>query len=116
MEGNVHLHQVIRKLRSQINKLERENRALRGELQVCGQRAVPPATEGAGGTGNGNARSLAGDGEGPAGSPAALHGSTKAGPAPAPKEQPGTEEPGLSMVPACGSSQPGCYVSAGNGR
>ncbi|NXU27661.1 CC195 protein, partial [Thalassarche chlororhynchos] len=86
MEGNTHLLQVIRKMRSQINKLERENRALRGELQVCGQRAVPPEREAAKGGGNGDVRSLANDGEGPA-SPASLHGSIVAGPAPAPKEQ-----------------------------
>ncbi|NXH68627.1 CC195 protein, partial [Hydrobates tethys] len=86
MEGNVHLLQVIRKMRSQINKLERENRALRGELQVCGQRAVPPGREAARGGGNGDVRSLANDWEGPA-SPASLHGSIVAGPAPAPKEQ-----------------------------
>ncbi|KAM9274827.1 putative coiled-coil domain-containing protein 195 [Cariama cristata] len=87
MEGNTHLLQVIRKMRSQINKLEKENRALRGELQVCGQRPVPPEREAARGGGNGNMRSLANDGEGPAGSPASLHGSIVAGPAPAPKEQ-----------------------------
>ncbi|KAF1621065.1 hypothetical protein FQV09_0008487, partial [Eudyptes chrysolophus] len=87
MEGNAHLLQVIRKMRSQINKLERENRALRGELQVCGQRAVPPEREAARGGGNGDVRSLANGGEGPAGSPASLHGSIVAGPAPAPKEQ-----------------------------
>ncbi|KAM9009071.1 putative coiled-coil domain-containing protein 195 [Ara ararauna] len=102
MEGNAHLLQVICKMRSQINKLERENRALRGELQVCGQRAVPPEREAAGGGGNGNMRSLTGDdGEGPDGSPASLHGSIVAGPAPAPKEQRGTEQPGLSMAPTC---------------
>ncbi|XP_029884796.1 putative coiled-coil domain-containing protein 195 isoform X1 [Aquila chrysaetos chrysaetos] len=87
MEGNAHLLQVIRKMRSQINKLERENRALRGELQVCGQRAVLPEREAARGGGNGDARSLDDDGEGPAGSPASLQGSIVAGPAPAPKEQ-----------------------------
>ncbi|KAM9542397.1 putative coiled-coil domain-containing protein 195 [Guaruba guarouba] len=88
MEGNAHLLQVICKMRSQINKLERENRALRGELQVCGQRAVPLEREAAEGGGNGNMRSLTGDdGEGPGGSPASLHGSIVAGPAPAPKEQ-----------------------------
>lgn len=101
MEGNAHLLQVIRKMRSQINKLERENRALRGELQVCGQRAVLPEGEAAREGGNGDARSLDGDGEGPAGSPASLRGSIVAGPAPAPKEQTGTGEPGLSMAPMC---------------
>ncbi|XP_074955312.1 coiled-coil domain-containing protein 195 [Phalacrocorax aristotelis] len=87
MEGNANLLQVIRKMRSQINKLERENRALRGELQVCGQRAVLPETAATRGGGNGNVRSLTDDGEGPAGSPAPLHGSIMVGPAPAPKEQ-----------------------------
>ncbi|NXK16951.1 CC195 protein, partial [Arenaria interpres] len=87
MEGNTHLLQVIRKMRSQINKLERENRALRGELQVCRQSTAPPEKEAARGGGDGDARSLADGGEGPAGSPASLHGSTMAGPALAPKEQ-----------------------------
>ncbi|KAM6304973.1 putative coiled-coil domain-containing protein 195 [Aegotheles albertisi] len=87
MEGNAHLLQVIRKMRSQINKLERENRALRGELQVCGQRAGPPETAAARGGGNGDMKSLASDGEGPAGSPASVHGSIMASPALAPKEQ-----------------------------
>ncbi|KAM6063351.1 putative coiled-coil domain-containing protein 195 [Chlamydotis macqueenii] len=82
MEGNAHLLQVIRKMRSQINKLERENRVLRGELQVCGQRAV--AVERGGG--NGDARSLASDGEGPAGCPTSLHRSVVADPAPSPRQ------------------------------
>ncbi|KAM6326698.1 putative coiled-coil domain-containing protein 195 [Podargus strigoides] len=99
MEGNAHLLQVIRKMRSQINKLERENRALRGELQVCGQRAVPPEGEAARGGGDSDVRSLATDGEGPAGSPASLHGSIVASPALAPKEQTGTKDPELSMAP-----------------
>ncbi|XP_071608925.1 putative coiled-coil domain-containing protein 195 [Heliangelus exortis] len=84
MEGNAHLLQVIHKMRSQINRLERENRALRGELQVCGQRAE---RDGAREDGNSDMKSPAGDGEGPAGSAASLRGGTVAGPAPAPKEQ-----------------------------
>ncbi|XP_069720997.1 putative coiled-coil domain-containing protein 195 [Phaenicophaeus curvirostris] len=87
MEGNTHLLQVIRKMRSQINKLERENRALKGELQICGQRAVPPVRQAAREGGNGNMRSLASGEEGPADSPAFLHGSIVTGPAPAPKKQ-----------------------------
>ncbi|KAM4658715.1 putative coiled-coil domain-containing protein 195 [Amazona ochrocephala] len=88
MEGNAHLLQIICKMRSQINKLERENRALRGELQVCGQRAAPLEREAAGGDGNGNVKSLTDDdGEESGGSPASLHGSIMAGPAPTPKEQ-----------------------------
>ncbi|XP_068880712.1 putative coiled-coil domain-containing protein 195 isoform X1 [Aphelocoma coerulescens] len=81
MEGNTHLLQVIRKMRSQINRLERENRALKGELQGCGQRAVPAERGAAGADGN-DVRSLAIDGEGPAASPASLQGSATAAPAP----------------------------------
>ncbi|KAM9184022.1 putative coiled-coil domain-containing protein 195 [Mergus octosetaceus] len=40
MEGNTHLLQVIREMRSQIDELERENRALRGELRACGPSAT----------------------------------------------------------------------------
>ncbi|KAM6389160.1 putative coiled-coil domain-containing protein 195 [Pluvialis apricaria] len=87
MEGNTHLLQVIRKMRSQINKLERENRALRGELQVCRQSAVPLEREATRGGGNSNVRTLDDDGEGAAVPPASLHGSIVPGPAPAPKEQ-----------------------------
>ncbi|NWU30663.1 CC195 protein, partial [Dyaphorophyia castanea] len=77
MEGNTHLLQVIRKMRSQINKLERENRALKGELQGCGQRAVP-AERGAAGGGGSDVRSLGSEGEGPAASPASPQGSAAA--------------------------------------
>ncbi|KAM6122283.1 putative coiled-coil domain-containing protein 195 [Pterocles gutturalis] len=87
MEGNAHLLQVIRKMRSHINKLERENRALRGELQVCGQGAAPLESGAVRGDGNSDERSLADNGEGPAGPPASLHGSITAALAPAPKEQ-----------------------------
>ncbi|XP_051482520.1 putative coiled-coil domain-containing protein 195 [Apus apus] len=86
MEGNTHLLQVIRKMRSQINKLESENRALRGELQVCVQRAGPLEKEAARGGGS-IVRSLSSDGEGPAGSPALLPESSVAGPVPAPKQR-----------------------------
>ncbi|XP_031975824.1 putative coiled-coil domain-containing protein 195 [Corvus moneduloides] len=90
MEGNTHLLQVIRKMRSQINRLERENRALKGELQGCRQRAVPAERGAAGADGN-DVRSLAIDGEGPAASPASLQGSATA--APAPSEQTGMDSP-----------------------
>ncbi|XP_027506476.1 putative coiled-coil domain-containing protein 195 [Corapipo altera] len=110
MEGNAHLLQVIRKMRSQINKLERENRALKGELQVCGQRAVPPETEAARGGGNSDARSLARDGEGPAGSPTSLQGAIPTSPAPASKEQTDTamtvrRYPPISPAPAPSSAR-----------
>ncbi|KAM6257864.1 putative coiled-coil domain-containing protein 195 [Porphyrio hochstetteri] len=110
MEGNAHLLQVIRKMRSQINKLERENRALRGELQVCGQRAALLEREAARGGGNGNVRSLTSDGEGLAGSPATHHGSSVTGPAPTPKEQTDTtmtvrRYPTASPVPAPSSTR-----------
>lgn len=113
MEGNAHLLQVIRKMRSQINKLERENRALRGELQVCGQRTVPPERQAVRGCGDSNVGSLDDDGETPAGSPGALHGSIVTGPALAPKEQTGTKESVLSVAPTVGSLH---HTSAGNGR
>ncbi|CAN8190760.1 unnamed protein product [Coccothraustes coccothraustes] len=84
MEGNAHLLQLIRKMRSQINKLERENRALKGELRGCGQTALPARGDASGGArrwerarGAASAASLA--------SPASLQGGTAA--APAPREQ-----------------------------
>lgn len=40
MERNTHLLQVIREMHSQIDKLERENRALREELHACGLSAA----------------------------------------------------------------------------
>nr|XP_047918997.1 putative coiled-coil domain-containing protein 195 [Anser cygnoides] len=76
MEGNMHLLQVIRKMRSQIDKLERENRALRGELRACG----PSATAARGG-------SLTGPTARPDPSPAAPCPGPAAGPAAAPSEQ-----------------------------
>lgn len=107
MEGNTHLLQVIRKMRSRINRLERENRALKGELQGCGQRAVPAERGAAGADGNG-VRSLAMDGEGRAASPAPLQGSAAA--APAPSEQAGTER----GCP-CGGCRPGRALPRGRG-
>ncbi|KAF7243146.1 hypothetical protein EYD10_10425 [Varanus komodoensis] len=47
MEGNKRLMQVIHEMRSEIIKLERENRALRGELKFSGQRGAKQE-EGAG--------------------------------------------------------------------
>ncbi|XP_048169900.1 putative coiled-coil domain-containing protein 195 [Corvus hawaiiensis] len=107
MEGNTHLLQVIRKMRSQINRLERENRALKGELQGCRQRAVPAERGAAGADGN-DVRSLAIDGEGPAASPASLQGSATA--APAPSEQTDTamtvrRYPTVSLAPAPSSTR-----------
>ncbi|XP_062355572.1 putative coiled-coil domain-containing protein 195 [Cinclus cinclus] len=101
MEGNAHLLQVIRKMRSQINKLERENRALKGELQGCGQREVP-----APGDGHGGARNLGCDGEGPPASPASLQGRAAA----APREPTDTamtvrRYPTISPAPAPSSSR-----------
>ncbi|KAL9845260.1 putative coiled-coil domain-containing protein 195 [Geothlypis trichas] len=77
MEGNPHLLQLIRKMRSQINKLERENRALKGELRGCGHTALPARGEGSGRAAEGPAASAASSA-----SPASLHG----GAAPAPRE------------------------------
>lgn len=82
MEGNMHLLQVIRKMLSQIDKLERENRALRGELRACG----PSATAARGG-------SLTGPTARPDPSPVAPCPGPAAGPAAAPSEQAGTVTP-----------------------
>ncbi|XP_038002240.1 putative coiled-coil domain-containing protein 195 [Motacilla alba alba] len=89
MEGSPHLLQVIRKMRSQIHKLERENRALRGELRGCGQTAAPARPDGSGGARRWEQPALGA--EGPAASPASpaspasLQGGAAA--APAPREQ-----------------------------
>ncbi|XP_068135353.1 putative coiled-coil domain-containing protein 195 [Hyperolius riggenbachi] len=40
MEGDTHLVQLIREMRSEINKLEKENKELRGELSQIGHRIV----------------------------------------------------------------------------
>lgn len=48
MEGTKQLMQVIQEMRSEIIKLERENRALRGELQFDGPRRAKQE-EGTGG-------------------------------------------------------------------
>lgn len=108
MEGNAHLLQLIRKMRSQINRLERENRALKGELQGCGQRAVP-----APGDANGAARSLAFDREGPAATPASPRG-----PAAAPGERTGTGQDGCMGMDGAfhgtpGTAHAGCASPAG---
>ncbi|XP_039930681.1 putative coiled-coil domain-containing protein 195 [Hirundo rustica] len=79
MEGNALLLQLIRKMRSRINALERENRALKGELRGRGQGAVPAPR-----LGNGAAGSLALDGDGAAASPASPRGSAAAA---APRER-----------------------------
>ncbi|XP_018863405.1 putative coiled-coil domain-containing protein 195 [Parus major] len=96
MEGNTHLLQVIRKMRSQINRLERENRALKGELRGCGQRAVPAA-------GGGNGGAIAFDGDGAAAAAASPQG-------PAPLEQTDTamtvrRYPTVSPAPAPSSTR-----------
>lgn len=80
MEGNMHLLQLIRKMRSQIDELERENRALRGELRACG-----PGTTAA------RAGSLAGPTARPDPTPS---------PAAAASEQAGTVTP--LLLPICG--------------
>ncbi|KAM7013547.1 putative coiled-coil domain-containing protein 195 [Passerculus sandwichensis] len=99
MEGNPHLLQLVRKMRSQIRQLERENRALKGELRGCGHTALPGQGSGPGA-------------EGPAAAPAStasLQGGAAA--AAAPREhtaQPSREhEEGLGRSPAsCVSCSP----------
>ncbi|XP_072200760.1 putative coiled-coil domain-containing protein 195 [Excalfactoria chinensis] len=46
MEGNTHLLQVIHELHSQIDKLQRENQALREELRACGLSAAVGGSSG----------------------------------------------------------------------
>ncbi|XP_068810546.1 putative coiled-coil domain-containing protein 195 [Struthio camelus] len=87
MEGNAHLLQVIRKMHLEITKLERENRALRGELQFCGWRALQKEQEAGGEGGDGESRTLAADKEVSVGLPASLCRNVLAGPTLAPKEQ-----------------------------
>ncbi|XP_025965492.2 putative coiled-coil domain-containing protein 195 [Dromaius novaehollandiae] len=87
MEGNTHLLQVIRKMRLEINKLERENRALRGELYFCGQRALQKEQEAGGEGGDGEFRSLANSEEESVGSPVPLCRNILTGPTLEPKEQ-----------------------------
>ncbi|XP_053841849.1 putative coiled-coil domain-containing protein 195 [Vidua macroura] len=105
MEGNTHLLQVIRKMRSQINKLERENRALKGELRGCGQTAVPARGDGSGAA---SRWELALGAAGPAASPASLPGGAAA--APAPREHADTamtvrRYPTVSPAPAPSSTR-----------
>ncbi|XP_041270251.1 putative coiled-coil domain-containing protein 195 [Onychostruthus taczanowskii] len=114
MEGNAHLLQLTRKMRSQINKLERENRALKGELRGCGHTALPAPGDASGGAGR---REPAPGAEGPAASPASptspaspasLQGGAAA--APAPREQTGTamtvrRYPTASPAPAPSSTR-----------
>ncbi|XP_067158291.1 putative coiled-coil domain-containing protein 195 [Apteryx mantelli] len=74
-------------MRLEINKLERENRALRGKLQFCGQRALQKEQEAGGEGGGGESRSLADDREESIGLPGPLCRNILAGPTLAPKEQ-----------------------------
>ncbi|XP_054138981.1 putative coiled-coil domain-containing protein 195 [Melozone crissalis] len=77
MEGNPHLLQLVRKMRSQIRQLERENRALKGELRGCGHTAPPAPGQGSGPGAEGPAASPAS----PA-SPSPLQGGAAAAAAP----------------------------------
>ncbi|KAM3669513.1 putative coiled-coil domain-containing protein 195 [Ammospiza maritima maritima] len=77
MEGNPHLLQLVRKMRSQIRQLERENRALKGELRGCGHTALPAPRQGSGPGAEGPAAAPSS----PA-SPASLQGGAAAAAAP----------------------------------
>ncbi|XP_062987564.1 putative coiled-coil domain-containing protein 195 [Elgaria multicarinata webbii] len=80
MEGNKRLMQVIHEMRSEIIKLERENRALRGELQFSGQKGAK-REEGAGeeASRKDEGWSLTDSTEEPTGSPVALRRNVSAG-------------------------------------
>ncbi|KAM8954132.1 coiled-coil domain-containing protein 195 [Pelodytes ibericus] len=45
MEGGTHLMRMVQDMRSEINKLERENKALRGELSQLGNKPIPANDE-----------------------------------------------------------------------
>ncbi|XP_067394778.1 putative coiled-coil domain-containing protein 195 [Emydura macquarii macquarii] len=89
MERNTRLIQVIREMRSEINKLERENRALRVELKFSGQKAANQEEGARGEGGNRDTRRLTGSGEETVNSPVALHRNVSAGSALALQEQKG---------------------------
>ncbi|KAH1165463.1 hypothetical protein KIL84_023022 [Mauremys mutica] len=89
MEGNTQLMRVIREMRSEINKLERENRALRVELKFSGQRAANWEEGARGERGHGEARSLTDSGEERVTSPVGLRRNVSASSALALQEQKG---------------------------
>ncbi|CAM5164602.1 unnamed protein product, partial [Natator depressus] len=89
MEGNTQLIQVIQEMHSEINKLERENRALRVELKFSGQRATNREEGARRQGGNGEARSLTDSGEERVTSPVALRRNVSASSALALQEQKG---------------------------
>nr|XP_032633792.1 putative coiled-coil domain-containing protein 195 [Chelonoidis abingdonii] len=89
MERNTQLMRVIREMRSEINKLERENRALRVELKFSGQRAANWEEGASGEHGHEEARSLTGSGEERVTSPVALRRNVSASSALALQEQKG---------------------------
>ncbi|KAM9127084.1 putative coiled-coil domain-containing protein 195 [Pangshura tecta] len=89
MEGNTQLMRVIQEMRSEINKLERENRALRVELKFSGQRAANWEEGARGERGHGEDRSLIDSGEERVTSPVALHRNVSASSALALQQQKG---------------------------
>ncbi|XP_025895810.1 putative coiled-coil domain-containing protein 195 [Nothoprocta perdicaria] len=76
-------------MRLEINKLERENRALKGELELCGQRALQKEPGAGGEGGDGESRNLADDGKEPVDPPVPLGNNNSTGSTLAPKEQKG---------------------------
>ncbi|XP_025044622.1 coiled-coil domain-containing protein 195 [Pelodiscus sinensis] len=90
MEGNTRLVQIIREMRSEINNLERENRALRVELKFSGLRTTTQATGARGKGGQGEARSLTDSGEETVTSPVALSRNVSASSTLTLQEQKGT--------------------------
>ncbi|XP_061490441.1 putative coiled-coil domain-containing protein 195 [Rhineura floridana] len=89
MEGNGQLMEVIHEMRSEIIKLERENRALRGELKCNGQKGAK-RDDGAGEEDKKDeAWGLTDSGEEASGSPVALRKNVSAGSALTLQEQKG---------------------------
>ncbi|XP_053169163.1 putative coiled-coil domain-containing protein 195 [Hemicordylus capensis] len=79
MEGNQQLLQVIHDMRSEIIKLERENRALRGELKFSGQKGAKREEATGEDPRRDETRSLSDSGEEAAGNPVALRRNVSAG-------------------------------------
>lgn len=94
MEANVQLMRVIQDMRAEIDKLEKENRALRMKLPSSSQR-----TQGSGGpSGDGSKEEVAGAGDlgkVPGQPPATLHSGISTDSAPDVREHQGKESPQL---------------------
>ena len=93
MEGNKRLMRVIQQMRSEIIKLERENRALRGELKFGGQNRAKWEDRGGEEDQKDETQGLTDSGEEAASSLLALRRNVSADSALTLQEQKGTKQP-----------------------